>query len=69
MEYGKKILKVIACRDLGMDCNALMKGRNLDEAVDATIKHRVSMHGVNVKLLQTPEARAEIASKSKDLEV
>lgn len=69
MEYGKKVLKVIACRDLGMDCNALMKGRNLDEAVDATIKHRVSMHGVNVKLLQTPEMRAEIASKSKDLVV
>jgi predicted small metal-binding protein len=69
MEYGKKVLKVIACRDLGLDCNAIMKGRNLDEAVDATIKHRVSMHGQNVKTLQTPEKRAEIAAVSKDLEV
>ena len=69
MEYGKKILKVIACRDLGLDCNALMKGRNMDEAVDATIKHRVSMHGQDVKALQKPEMRAEIAAKAKDLEV
>lgn len=69
MEYGKKVLKVIACRDFGNDCNAIMKGRNLDEAVDATIKHGVSMHGQNVKLLQTPEKREEIGSKAKDLEV
>lgn len=69
MEYGKKVLKVIACRDFGYDCNAIMKGRNLDEAVDAAIKHGVSMHGQNLKLLQTPEKRAEIASKAKDMEV
>jgi len=69
MEYGKKVLKVIACRDFGYDCNAIMKGRNIDEAVDAAIKHGVSMHGQNVKLLQTPEKRAEIAAKAKDMEV
>lgn len=68
-EPEKKILKVIACRDFGYDCNAIMKGRNLDEAVDAAIKHGVSMHGQNVKVLQTPEKRAEIAAKAKDLEV
>jgi predicted small metal-binding protein len=68
-EPEKKIIKVIACRDFGYDCNAIMKGRNLDEAVDAAIKHGVSMHGQNVKTLQTPEKRAEIASKVKDVEV
>jgi predicted small metal-binding protein len=60
---------VIACRDFGMDCNAIMKGRNLDEAVDATIKHGVSMHGQNVKELQTPEKRTEIGSKAKFMEI
>ncbi len=60
-------MKVIACRDFGYDCNAIMKGRNLDEAIDACIKHKVSMHHENPKELQTPEKRAEIASKAKDL--
>lgn len=69
MEYGKKVLKVIACRDFGYDCNAIMKGRNLDEAIDAAIKHGVSMHGQNVKLLQTPEKRAEIGAKATEIEV
>ena len=65
----KGLLQVIACRDFGLDCNAIMKGRNLDEAVDAAIKHGVSMHGQNVKELQTPEKRAEIASKAKEMDV
>lgn len=60
-------MKVIYCRDFGLDCNARMRGRSIDEAVDAAIKHGVSMHGQNLKELQTPEKRAEIASKAKDL--
>ena len=61
-------MKVIYCRDFGLDCNARMRGRTVDEAVDAAIKHGVSMHGQDVKELQTPEKRAEIAAKAKDLE-
>lgn len=60
----KKPLKVIACRDFGYDCNALMKGRNIDEAVDATIKHGVSMHKQDK--LKLEKTRGEIASKAKD---
>lgn len=65
----RKIMKVIACRDFGYDCNAVMKGRSIDEAVDAAIKHGVSMHRQNPRELQTPEKRAEIASKAKDVEI
>ena len=61
-------MKVIACRDFGLDCNAVMKGRNLDEAVDAAIKHGVAMHKQNLKELQTPEGRAAIAAKAQDFE-
>ncbi len=61
-------MKVIACRDFGLDCNAVMKGRNLDEVVDAAIKHGVAMHKQNLRQLQTPEKRAEIASKAKELD-
>jgi len=60
-------MKVIACRDFGYDCNAVMKGRNVDEAIDACIKHKVSMHHEVLKDLQTPEARNEIGGKAKDL--
>lgn len=62
-------MKVIACRDFGFDCNAIMKGRNLDEAIDAAVKHGVSMHGQNVRELQTPEKRAQIGSKARELEI
>jgi len=41
-----------------------MKGKTLEDAVNATINHGVSMHGQNLKELQTPEKRAEIASKA-----
>ncbi len=61
-------MKVIYCRDFGFDCNARMRGRSVDEAVDATIKHGVSMHHLDLKELQTPEKRAEIATKAQDLE-
>lgn len=63
-----KQLKAIYCRDFGNDCNAVMKGRNVDEAIDAVIKHFVSMHGRNVRELQTPEKRAEIGANVKDWE-
>ncbi len=61
-------MKAINCRDFDRDCNAVMKGRNLDEAVDATIKHFVALHGMDAKKLQTPESRAEIGAKSSDFE-
>ena len=61
-------MKAIFCRDFGLDCNAIMKGRNVDEAVDAAIKHGVSMHGQNLKELQTPENRAEMGAKARDWE-
>jgi hypothetical protein len=43
-----------------------MKGKTLEDAVNAAINHGVSMHGQNLKELQTPEKRAEIASKAVD---
>jgi predicted small metal-binding protein len=59
-------MKVIYCRDFGRDCNAKMKGNSEDAVVDATINHGVSMHGQNLKELQTPEKRTEIAKQIKE---
>lgn len=56
-------MKVIYCRSFGHNCNAKMKGRNVDDVVDATINHGVSMHGQNARELQTSEKREFIASK------
>lgn len=56
-------MKAIYCRSFGLDCNAKMKGKTLDDVVDAAINHGVSMHGQNPKELHTPEKRAEIAMK------
>ncbi|MFH1077825.1 MAG: DUF1059 domain-containing protein [Patescibacteria group bacterium] len=57
-------MKVIYCRSFGLDCNAKMKGRTIDDAVNAAINHGVSMHGQVLKELQTPEKREEIAAKA-----
>lgn len=61
-------MKVIYCRSFGINCNAKMKGRSLDDVVDAAINHGVSMHGQNAKELQMPERRAEIGLKAQDEE-
>ena len=61
-----KVFKTIYCRSFGLDCNAKMKGRTLDEVVDAAINHGVSMHGQNPRELKTPEKRVEIAAKAVD---
>ena len=57
---------IIACRDFGIDCNAVMKGRNIDESIDAAIKHGIAMHKQDARKLQTADMRAEIASKAKE---
>jgi predicted small metal-binding protein len=59
-------MKVIYCRDFGLDCNAKMKSNSVDDVVNATINHGVGMHGQNIKELQTPEKRAEIAAKIRE---
>ncbi|MBU1035017.1 DUF1059 domain-containing protein [Patescibacteria group bacterium] len=61
-------MKVIYCRDFGLDCNAKMKGKNEDDVIDATINHGVGMHGQNPRELNTPEKRAEIAKKIREEE-
>lgn len=68
MDYGKKALQMISCREYyKYDCNAMMKGRNLDEVVEATIKHGVSMHGLDPRKLRSPESRIDIGKASSTL--
>lgn len=68
MNYAKTGLKTIACRHCyKFDCNAIMKGRNIDEVIDATIKHGVSMHGLDLKKLHTEESRLDIGKTATEL--
>ena len=59
-------MKVLYCREFGMDCNAKMKGNTADDVVSATINHWVSMHKLNQRELNSDEKRAEITAKIKD---
>ncbi len=43
-----------------------MKGRNIDESIDAAIKHGIAMHKQDARKLQTADMRAEIATKAKE---
>jgi len=61
-------MKAIYCRDLGLDCNAKMRGKTEEDVVNATINHGVSMHGQDSKELNMPEKRAELASNIKEEE-
>lgn len=59
-------MKVLYCREFGIDCNAKMKGNSVDDVTSATINHWVSMHKMNQRELQAPSKRAEITAKIKD---
>ena len=53
----------IHCRDFGRDCNAVMKGNDIDAVVSAAMNHAVGMHKQVLKELQTHEKRKEIELK------
>ncbi|MBU1033150.1 MAG: DUF1059 domain-containing protein [Patescibacteria group bacterium] len=61
-------MKVIYCRDFGLDCNAKMRGNSEDDVINAAINHGVSMHGQDLKKLSSDDGRTEIAAKIKEEE-
>lgn len=55
--------KVIRCRDVGFDCNGVIKANTEEEALNLAAQHAKSVH--NVKEV-TPEIVKKIKSVMKD---
>lgn len=51
--------KVIRCRDVGFDCNAVVKAQTEDEALKMAAEHAMKVHGLKEI---TPEIIAKVKS-------
>lgn len=51
--------KVVHCRDVGFDCNGVIKARTEEEALKMVAEHAIQVHGVR-KI--TPEIVAKVKS-------
>lgn len=55
-------MKVLACRDAGFDCNAVVKGATDEDVLTVAAQHAADVHGVAV----TPEMAGQIRSLIKE---
>ncbi len=55
--------KVIRCRDVGFDCNGVIKAKTEKEALTLAAEHAKMVHGLKVI---TPEVIAKIRSVMKE---
>ena len=51
--------KVIRCRDVGFDCNGVIKAKTEDEALKLAAEHAIKVHGLKEI---TPEIVAKVKS-------
>jgi predicted small metal-binding protein len=55
--------KVIHCRDVGFDCNGVIKAKTEEEALKLAAEHAMKVHGVKEI---TPEIVAKVKSVIRD---
>ena len=51
--------KVVRCRDVGFDCNGVIKAKTEEEALKLAAQHAMTVHGVKEI---TPEIVAKVKS-------
>lgn len=44
----RSMTKVLHCRDLGFDCDAVVRGQSIDEIMGQVRPHAAEVHGVEV---------------------
>ena len=55
--------KVIRCREVGFDCNGVIKAKTEEEALKLAAQHAMAVHGVKEI---TPEIVAKVKSVMRD---
>jgi len=55
--------KIIRCRDVGFDCNGVIKAKTEQEAIALAAEHAKTVHGVKEI---TPEIAAKVKSVVRD---
>ena len=52
-------MPTLACRDLGMDCKAVITGSTVEEVKKKALKHAQEVHPDVLKTMSTPAQMAE----------
>jgi predicted small metal-binding protein len=50
----------LACRDLGMECNAVINGSSVEEVKRRAMQHAQAVHADMLKTMSTPEQMAQM---------
>ena len=59
-------MKVLGCRDFGLDCPAEFRGETVDEVLAQAKRHGIESHGQTEEQVNSPEVRRIAEEKSRD---
>jgi len=59
-------MKVLKCKDFGIDCPAEFRGENVEEVLAQAKKHGMESHGQTQDQVDSPEVRKIAEENSKD---
>lgn len=60
-------MKVLTCRDFGMDCPAEFRGETTEDVLAQAKEHGVAAHGQTQEQVDAPETRRIAEEKSRDV--
>ena len=59
-------MKVLRCRDFGIDCPAEFRGGSVEEVLEKAKEHGVEHHGQTEEQVNSPEVRKIAETKTRD---
>ncbi|HTM67692.1 MAG TPA: DUF1059 domain-containing protein [Candidatus Binatia bacterium] len=59
-------MKVLKCRDFGIDCPAEFRGETVEDVLEQAKRHGMESHGQTKEQVEAPEVRKIAEEKSRD---
>jgi predicted small metal-binding protein len=56
------VARSLTCRDVGMDCDEIIRGESEDEVVIKAAEHARQVHGMTEEQLSDPDAEQRVRS-------
>lgn len=60
-------MKLLMCKDFGVDCPAEFRGETVDEVLELAKKHGVTSHGQTKEQVESPDVRRIAEEKARQV--
>jgi predicted small metal-binding protein len=60
-------MKLLMCKDFGVDCPAEFRGETVEEVLEMAKKHGMDSHGQTKEQVESPETRRVAEEKSREV--